>query len=181
MFYRVVWGNYKRNGIFCIRKFWRWNEMDGVLWSDSTLYGYTCSGTTWANEMNFAMNHTPDAGSITAQWPKVHRAATCCMLRQYTFLPHPPRAPPYLYYIQTHEIYGFCYESIERKGHCTLWSCVYIDIDVFLLYRLHGCYNLFNHAKDIFCMHELWLFCYQSYKAREREAREGEREREREF
>ena len=27
--------------------------------------GYTGPGTTWVNEMNFGMNHTPDAGLIT--------------------------------------------------------------------------------------------------------------------
>ena len=33
-----------------------------VLGHDSTLQGYT--GSTWASEMNFAMNHTPGVGSL---------------------------------------------------------------------------------------------------------------------
>ena len=31
--------------------------MNGVLDHDSALKGYTGPGTTWANEMTFAMNH----------------------------------------------------------------------------------------------------------------------------
>ena len=33
--------------------------MDGVLGSDSTLYGYTWPGTIWVNEMNFGINYAP--------------------------------------------------------------------------------------------------------------------------
>ena len=40
------------------------NEMIDVLGHDSALLGYTRPGTTWANEMNFVMNHAPSAGSI---------------------------------------------------------------------------------------------------------------------
>ena len=39
-------------------------EMNGVLDHDSALSGYTGPGTTWANEMNFVINHAPGAGSI---------------------------------------------------------------------------------------------------------------------
>ena len=39
-------------------------KMKGVLGHDSALQGYTGPGTTQANEMNFVMNHAPDAGSI---------------------------------------------------------------------------------------------------------------------
>ena len=35
-----------------------------VIGHYSALQGYTGSGTTWAEEMNFVMNHAPDAGSI---------------------------------------------------------------------------------------------------------------------
>ena len=35
-----------------------------VLGHHAALYGYTGPGTTWANEMNFSMNHAPGAGSI---------------------------------------------------------------------------------------------------------------------
>ena len=38
--------------------------MDGVLDHDSALQGYTGPGITWANEINFVMNHAPGAGSI---------------------------------------------------------------------------------------------------------------------
>ena len=41
------------------------NEMNGVLGHDSALY--TRPGTTWANEMNFVMNHAPHAESIVGQ------------------------------------------------------------------------------------------------------------------
>ena len=33
-----------------------------VLGYDSALQGYSGAGTTWTNEMNFALNHTPGAG-----------------------------------------------------------------------------------------------------------------------
>ena len=39
--------------------------MNGVLGHYSALQGYT--GTTWANEMNFVMDHFPGAGSIAVQ------------------------------------------------------------------------------------------------------------------
>ena len=35
------------------------NEMNGVLSHKSALLGYTGLSTTWANEMNFLMNHAP--------------------------------------------------------------------------------------------------------------------------
>ena len=35
-----------------------------LLGHDSALLGYAGPGTTWANEMNFVMNHAPGAGSI---------------------------------------------------------------------------------------------------------------------
>ena len=38
--------------------------MNDVSGHNSTLLGYTVSGTTWANEMNLVMNHDPGAGSI---------------------------------------------------------------------------------------------------------------------
>ena len=38
--------------------------MNGALGHDSALLGYIGPGTTCANEMNFGMNHAPDAGSI---------------------------------------------------------------------------------------------------------------------
>ena len=38
--------------------------MNGVLGHDSALSGYTGPGTTWANEMNFGMEHAPGAGSL---------------------------------------------------------------------------------------------------------------------
>ena len=38
--------------------------MNGVLGHDSALPGYTRSGTTWANEMYFVMNHAAGAESI---------------------------------------------------------------------------------------------------------------------
>ena len=34
------------------------------LGHDSALKGFTGPGTTWANEINFVMNHAPGAGSI---------------------------------------------------------------------------------------------------------------------
>ena len=40
------------------------NERNGVLGLDSELYGNTCSDA-WANELNFGINHAPDAGLIT--------------------------------------------------------------------------------------------------------------------
>ena len=33
----------------------------GVLGYDSAMEGYAGPGTTWANEMNFVMNHAPGA------------------------------------------------------------------------------------------------------------------------
>ena len=41
------------------------NEMNGVLGHDYALEGYIGARTTWANEMNFSMNHAPGAGSIS--------------------------------------------------------------------------------------------------------------------
>ena len=38
--------------------------MNGVLGHNSAPYGYTGQGTTWANEMNFVINHVPVTGSI---------------------------------------------------------------------------------------------------------------------
>ena len=38
--------------------------MIAVLGHDTALQGYTGQGTTWANEINYDMNHTPGAGSI---------------------------------------------------------------------------------------------------------------------
>ena len=40
------------------------NEMIGVLDHDSALYGYTGPWATWANEMDFVVNHAPGAWSI---------------------------------------------------------------------------------------------------------------------
>ena len=39
-------------------------EMVGVLGHNSALKGYTGPGTTWADEMNFVLNHAPGAGSL---------------------------------------------------------------------------------------------------------------------
>ena len=39
-------------------------EMIGFLGHDSALKGKTGPETTWANEMNFVLNHAPGAGSI---------------------------------------------------------------------------------------------------------------------
>ena len=39
--------------------------MKGVSGHDYALQGYTGQGTTWANGMNFVMNHAPGAGTIT--------------------------------------------------------------------------------------------------------------------
>ena len=36
--------------------------MNGALAYNSALLGYTVWETTWANEMTFAMNHSPGAG-----------------------------------------------------------------------------------------------------------------------
>ena len=38
--------------------------MNGALDHDCALYGYTGPRTTWANGMNFIMNHDPSAESI---------------------------------------------------------------------------------------------------------------------
>ena len=51
-----------------------WKEMIGVLVHDSTLYGYTGPGTTWASEMNFVMNHAPGTGSIARPVDQQSRA-----------------------------------------------------------------------------------------------------------
>ena len=40
------------------------NEMNGVLGHVSALERLYLAGDTWANEMNFVMNHEPGAGSI---------------------------------------------------------------------------------------------------------------------
>ena len=37
------------------------NDLSG---HDSVLQGYTGPETTWANEVNYVMNHAPSAGSI---------------------------------------------------------------------------------------------------------------------
>ena len=37
--------------------------MNGVLVQIQHLKGYTVPGTTWANQMNFVINHAPGAGS----------------------------------------------------------------------------------------------------------------------
>ena len=39
--------------------------MEGVLGHNSTLVRLYWARLTWANEMNFAINHAPDVGSIT--------------------------------------------------------------------------------------------------------------------
>ena len=38
--------------------------MIGVLGHDSALKGYTVWEITWANKMNFVMNHAPGAGFV---------------------------------------------------------------------------------------------------------------------
>ena len=48
--------------------------MTGILGHDSALQGYIGPGTTWANEMNFVMNHAPIDHSTC--WPVVQRATT---------------------------------------------------------------------------------------------------------
>ena len=40
------------------------NEINGVLGNDPAQWGYTGPGTTYANEMDFDMNHAPGAESI---------------------------------------------------------------------------------------------------------------------
>ena len=54
------------------------HEMNGtgILGHESTLYGYTGHGTTWANEMNFVLNHAPGAGSIVTCRPAVQHTTT---------------------------------------------------------------------------------------------------------
>ena len=39
-------------------------RMHGLLGQDSALQGYAGPEKTWANEMNFGLNHAPSAGSI---------------------------------------------------------------------------------------------------------------------
>ena len=42
-----------------------WNKWEFLDSHEFALYGYTGMETTCANEMNFGLNHAPDAGSIT--------------------------------------------------------------------------------------------------------------------
>ena len=51
--------------------------MNDISGQESALLGYTGPGITWANEVDFSMNHAPGAGSITqpADLP-IQRATT---------------------------------------------------------------------------------------------------------
>ena len=46
------------------------HEINGVLGHNSALYGYSRPETTWANEMNFVMNHTPYKYATDAFTPR---------------------------------------------------------------------------------------------------------------
>ena len=52
--------------------------MNFGLGRDSALLGYAGPGTTWAIEMNFVMNHAPDAGSITRHVDKQSNTLPLC-------------------------------------------------------------------------------------------------------
>ena len=52
--------------------------MNGVLSHDSALQSYTGPGATWANEMNFGMNHAPCAGSIAQPVAQQSKALLLC-------------------------------------------------------------------------------------------------------
>ena len=54
------------------------NKMIGILGHNSALYGYTKPWTTWANELNFAMNHDPNAGSIARPVDQQSSALPLC-------------------------------------------------------------------------------------------------------
>ena len=42
-----------------------WNKMNSVSGLDSAVWGYTGSGSIWATDLNFSLNHASDAGSIS--------------------------------------------------------------------------------------------------------------------
>ena len=46
--------------------------MNGVLGNISAMQGYTRLGKSWANEMNFDMNHVPGAGMIATPVRIIH-------------------------------------------------------------------------------------------------------------
>ena len=63
----------------------KWNEMNGVLGCASAPYGCTGPETTWANGMNFIMNHVPGARFIarhvdqqSSMLPVYHRHPQWC-------------------------------------------------------------------------------------------------------
>ena len=58
--------------------------MNSVLGHDSSLKGYTWPGTTWANEMNFVMNHASGAGFIARPVNQQSSALPLCYGRSHT-------------------------------------------------------------------------------------------------
>ena len=54
--------------------------MNGASGYNSAVKGYTGPGITWANEMNYGLNHAPGAGSIAGLVDVVQRANTVIWL-----------------------------------------------------------------------------------------------------
>ena len=52
------------------------NKIIGVLGHAFALYGCPGPGTTWANEVNFGMNHAPGVGSIAQPVDLQYHCAT---------------------------------------------------------------------------------------------------------
>ena len=71
------------------------NELNGVLGRDSVLVRLYWAGTTWAYEMNFAMNHAPGARSLARPVAQQSSATTVPRMPHLTlsFLSLPPSFP----------------------------------------------------------------------------------------
>ena len=76
--------------------------MIGVLGHDSALQGYTRPGTTCANEMNFVMIHTPNAGSIVE--PVDQQSSTLYSSESY------PQFIADMFSSETIRIHTFCWD-----------------------------------------------------------------------
>ena len=61
--------------------------MNAVLGNNSALEDYAVPWTTWANEINFGMNHAPGAGSIAQPVDLQSNALPLCYeCPQYTII-----------------------------------------------------------------------------------------------
>ena len=73
----IVYSRERSPNLRCLKGFCVWIKM-GDLGHDSALQGYTGPRTTWADGINFIMNHVPGTGSIARPVDQKSSALPLC-------------------------------------------------------------------------------------------------------